>query len=273
MERDLRVRTRGTVLELVFDRPAKLNAISDAMVDGLRGAVESFAARRELRVMLIRAAGKFFSAGMEISADISPAVGDSTLDGRAWYRNKFHKLFDEIEAIEKPVVIAHQGPCLGGALELSLSCDFRLAAKSARYALPEIEIGALPGSGGISRLTRIAGPHWARWLVMAGEQVGADEALNMGFVHAVYADHEFEARVQAFCDKLAKQAYEVLGLAKLSIELATDLDRAQARNVERIANSILFTGSEHKALVAAYLERQAAKRKARADKSQTGEQG
>jgi enoyl-CoA hydratase/carnithine racemase len=146
---------------------------------------------------------------------------------------------------------------------MSLSCDFRLAAASARYGLPEIDIGALPGSGGVSRLTRIAGPHWARWLVMAGEQVNAEQAMNMGIVHAVYADEEFEQRTRAFCTKLARQPYEVLGLAKLSIELATDLDRTQARNVERISNSILFTGSEHKALVQAFLDRQAAKRKAR----------
>src|SRR5207247_308535 len=98
-----------------------------------------------------------------------------------------------------------------------------------------INIGALPGSGGISRLTRIVGPHWARWLVMAGEQVGAEQALLMGLVHDVYADEEFETRVMAFCTKLARQPYEVLGLAKLSIELAADLDRTQGRNVERIA--------------------------------------
>jgi enoyl-CoA hydratase/carnithine racemase len=69
--------------------------------------------------------------------------------------------------------------------------------------------------------------------------------------------------VQVFCARLVRQPYEVLGLAKLSIELAVDLDRAQARNVERISNSTLFTGEEHKALVRAFLERQAAKRKAR----------
>jgi enoyl-CoA hydratase/carnithine racemase len=146
---------------------------------------------------------------------------------------------------------------------MSLSCDFRLAATSARYGLPEIDIGALPGSGGVSRLTRIAGPHWARWLVMAGEQVSGDQALNMGFVHAVFPDAEFNDRVDTFCARLAKQPYEVMGLAKLSIELAADLDRNQARNVERISNSILFTGQEHKALVQAFLDRQAAKRKAR----------
>jgi enoyl-CoA hydratase/carnithine racemase len=234
------------------------------MLEGLRRAIDIFGERRDLRVMLLRAVGKYFSSGVQINPDISPTV-DGTLDGRAWYRRKYHLLFDEFEAVEKPIVAAHQGPCLGGALELSLSCDFRLAASSARYGLPEIDIGALPGSGGVSRLTRIAGPHWARWLVMAGEQVGSEQALQMGFVHAVYADEEFDARVRAFCAKLAGQPYEVLGLAKLSIELAADLDRGQARNVERIANSMLFTGAEHKTLVQAFLARQAAKRRSRGE--------
>jgi enoyl-CoA hydratase len=264
VEQHLLQSERDGVLEVTLNRPDKYNAISDAMLDGLRGAIDTFGSRRELRVMLLRAAGKHFSTGVEITPEMTPDV-ESTLDARAWYRKKFHALFDEFEAIEKPVVAAHQGRCLGGALELSLSCDFRLAAKSAQYGLPEIDLGALPGSGGVSRLTRLAGPHWTRWLVMAGEQVSSDQALNMGFVHAVYGDDEFESRVRTFCAKLARQPYEVLGLAKLSIELAVDLDRAQARNVERIANSMLMTGAEHKALVSAFLERQAAKRQARKD--------
>ncbi len=263
MSEHLLVSEHNGVLEVLLNRPEKLNSISDGMVSALRDAVDRFGSERALRVLLIKSAGPYFTAGMEVSADISPSVAGSTLDGRHWYRKKFHQLFDELEAIEKPVVVAHQGVCLGGGLELSLSCDFRLAAASARYGLPELEIGALPGSGGISRLTRIAGPHWARWLVMAGEQIDAAQALNIGIVHAVYPDVEFAARVQAFCTKLAQRPYELLGLAKLSIELAADLDRAQARNVERISNSILFTGAEHKALLAAFLERQAAKRKAR----------
>lgn len=251
------------ILDVVLNRPEKYNAISDEMLEQLREAAGLFASKRDLRVMLMRANGKYFSAGVEINPDISPDVGNSTLDGRRWYRTKWHSFFDELEAIEKPIVAAHQGPCLGGGLELSLSCDFRLAAAGARYGLPELEIGALPGSGGISRLTRIAGPHWARWLVMAGEQVTADQALSMGIVHAVYDDAGFASQTRAFCSTLATRSYELLGLAKLSIELATDLDRAQGRNVERISNSILFTGAEHKALVQAFMERQAAKRKAR----------
>jgi enoyl-CoA hydratase len=263
MTEHLLVSDRDGILELVFNRPEKYNAITDAMWDGLRDAVALFGGRRDLRVLLIRANGKYFSAGSDVNPKTVPDFAGSTLDGRYWFRNKWHTLFDEFEAIEKPIVVAHQGPCLGAAFEMSLSCDFKFAASSARYGLPEIEIGGLAGSGGISRLTRQAGPHWARWLVMAGEQVTAEQALSMGIVHAVYPDESFKRQTRAFCERLATRPYELLGLAKLSIELAADLDRAQARNVERISSSILFTGEESKALMRAFLDRQAAKRKAR----------
>lgn len=263
MTDNLILRENDGIFEVLFNRPQKYNALSNDMIEGLRDAIDQFACRNDLRVMRLGAVGKYFTSGVEVNPEISPDVGDSTLDGRHWYRTKFHRLFDEFEAVEKPVVATHQGTCLGGGLELSLSCDFRLAAASTRYGLPEIDIGALPGSGGVSRLTRVAGPHWARWLVMAGEQVSASEAVTMGFVHAVYNDDDFENKAMAFCRKLAAQPREVMGLAKLSIELAADLDRAQGRNVERISNSILFTGSEHKKLVHAFMEKQAAKRAAK----------
>jgi enoyl-CoA hydratase/carnithine racemase len=258
------------VLEFRLNRPEKLNAITPAMFQALGAAVARFAADPALRVMVITATGPYFTSGLEVTADISPPAGSSTLEGRAWYRHTYHRLFDEIEAIEKPIVAAHQGHCFGGGLELSLSCDFRLAARSATYRLPEIDIGALPGSGGVSRLTRIAGPHWARWLVMAGERVTADDAVTMGFVHRVHDDALFADAVQAFCRKLATQPYEMMGLAKLSIELAQDLGRAQGRNVERIANSMLFTGAEHKAMVDAFLERQTARRRQRLEGGEPG---
>jgi enoyl-CoA hydratase len=251
------------ILQLTFNRPEKLNAISDEMWDALREALGSFGSRRDLRVMLIRSEGRYFSAGSDLNPGTVPDFRGSTLDGRHWFRNKWHTLFDEIESIEKPIVVAHQGPCLGSAFEMSLSCDFRLAAHSARYGLPEIEFGALPGSGGISRLARVAGPHWTRWLVMAGEQVSANQALAMGIVHAVHPDEEFQSAVGAFCTRLARLPYEALGLAKLSIDLATDLQGSQARALENIANSILFTGTEQKDLFDAKVARLTAKRRAK----------
>jgi len=214
--------------------------------------------RRDLRVLLIRANGKYFSAGADITDIKRPESHGSSSADRTWYRQghgSFHPLFDEMEAIEKPIVVAHQGPCFGGAFEMSLSCDFRLGAASATYRMPEIDIGCIPGSGGTSRLTRLIGPHWARWFVLAGETATADQALSMGLLHAVYSDAEFEDRVHKFCARLAALPPEAVAISKLSIELTADLERHQARNVERLANSVLFLGDEHKNLIAAMIER------------------
>jgi len=214
--------------------------------------------RADLRVLLIRAEGKYFSAGADLTDITRPDSGGRSSADRSWYRQgegSFHPLFDEMEAVEKPIVVAHQGPCFGGAFEMSLSCDFRLGAASATYRMPEIEIGCLPGSGGTSRLTRLIGPHWARWFVLAGETASAAQALSMGLLHDVYSDDEFNDRVLRFCDKLALLPPEAVALSKLTIELTADLDRQQARNVERLSNSLLFMGDEHSDLIAAMIQR------------------
>lgn len=255
----LLIETIGPVLQLTLNRPEKYNAITLAMADGIFDALRGFAADPALRVLLIRANGKYFSAGSDFTDITMPDPQGSSSAARTWYRSgrgSFHTMFDEFEALEKPVVVAHHAPCLGGALEMSLSCDFRLASRSARYSLPEIEtIAALPGSGGVSRLTRIVGPHWARWLAMAAQSIDADRALAIGLVHEVFADDAFDTGVMTFCNKLASLPPEALALTKLAIELATDLDRQQARNVERIANSMLFVGAEHQERIAAMRQR------------------
>lgn len=251
----LLVSERDHILEVVLNRPEKYNALNIEMADRLFDASRIFAERRDLRVMLIRANGNYFSAGADLNGGLLPDPQETSPSGfRRSYRTRptsLHPLFDELEAIEKPIVVAHHAPCLGGALEMSLSCDFRLAAQSAHYSLPETSIGALPGSGGTSRLTRLVGPHWARWLIMANLPVDAERALMIGLVHDVYPDDVFEQRTWEFCLHLAKQPTETVAAAKLAIELVADLGRAQGRNVERLAVSSLVMGEEHRSLLAA----------------------
>jgi enoyl-CoA hydratase/carnithine racemase len=151
-----------------------------------------------------------------------------------------HRIYDEMEHIEKPIVAAHHATCVGGGLEMSLSADFRLAAKSASYSFPEGLFGVLPASNGVSRLTRLCGAHWARYLIMGNMKASADKALYMGLVHEVFPDETFEEDVMAFCRHLAKQNAEQMGTAKLAIELASEVGRDQGRQVERLANSALM---------------------------------
>lgn len=248
------VREAEGILEFTLNRPNKLNALNEEILLGLREAVDRLATQRELRVMLIRAKGRYFSAGADLSGAPMPEMDGSTMAVRTWYRRELSgmlALYKEMEATEKPIVVAHHAGCVGGGLELSLSCDFRLAAASAHYAFPEAALGAIPATGGVSRLTRFVGPHWARMLILANLPVDAQLALTMGLVHQVYADAEFDEKVWAFCEHLAKQPPEVAAIAKISIDLAADLDSDQARNMERMANSVLALGKEHEELIGA----------------------
>ena len=242
------------ILGITFNRPDKYNAITFAMLEDLSKAIDRFREEDELRVLLLRANGRYYSAGLDVGEGLAPET-ESGIEFRNWYRRDIHRLFDELEAIEKPIVAAIQGPCLGGALEMALSCDFRLAATSARFGLPETNIGALPGSGGMSRLTRLVGSAEAKWLVMAAQTIDAGRALRVGLIHEVYPDDEFEKQYKAFAQKLVALPREAVGAGKVAIDAIEDVDRATARQIERLSNTPLSQSEEHRSLVRAFLNR------------------
>jgi enoyl-CoA hydratase len=249
----------GAILIATLNRPEKLNAISGETMRLFESALHRFRDTPSLKVMLIRARGRYFCAGADMRGRNEDGSGQATTASgiRESHRlklNGMHRIYDEMEAIEKPLVVAHHAPCVGGGLELSLSCDFRLAAKSASYAFPEGKFGVLPASNGVSRLTRIVGTHWARYLIMANRRADADRALIMGLVHEVWPDETFEEEVMRFCQHLAQQHGEQMGTAKIAIELAGDVGLAQARNVERMANSALMLNPDYKAGVERYIQ-------------------
>jgi enoyl-CoA hydratase/carnithine racemase len=246
------------ILIATLNRPEKLNALSGETMRLYEAALHRFRDTPELKVLLIRATGRYFCAGADLRGGGEDGSGKATTasgirESMRLKLNGMHRIYDEMEAIEKPIVVAHHAPCVGGGLEISLSCDFRLAARSATYAFPEGKFGTLPSSNGVSRLTRIVGTHWARYLIMANLPVSADRALIMGLVHEVWPDESFQDEVMRFCRHLAKQHGEQMGAAKLAIELARDVGLAQARNVERMANSALMLNPDYQAGLAKYI--------------------
>jgi enoyl-CoA hydratase len=245
----------GPVVRATLNRPEKLNALNREILEDLLEAVNTFAGRDDQRVFLIRATGRYFCAGVDLGGGDSGPSSGGTSAVRQWYRKTMgpgmHALYDEMEQIEKPFVVAHHAPCVGGGLEMSLACDFRLAAKSARYLFPEAKLGAIPAAGGISRFTRLMGPQWAKWILMADQAITADRALAIGLVQDVYEDEEFEGRVMKFCERLAANPPEMMAMAKLTINLMADASAEQARGIERLGQSILHVGDEMKEMVAA----------------------
>ncbi len=245
------------ILIVTLNRPQKLNAISGQMLALYEEALHRFRDTAALKVMLIRATGRYFSAGADLSSGGDGGIGKTGSAIREGHRlglHGMHRIYDEMEHIEKPIVVAHHAMCMGGGLELSLSCDFRLAANSAGYAFPEGKMGLLPASNGVSRLARIIGTHWSRYLVMANLPVKADRALIMGLVHDVFPDETFEQDVMQFCRHLAEQNGEQMGTAKIAIELAHDVGLAQARQVERLANSALMLNPNYLAAMKQHIK-------------------
>ena len=256
---DARREDADGIITLTFTRDRKLNAVTPAMLDLLAAAVSDLANDDAARVLLITAEGRYFTAGLDITtmpADVGRG-SDGVVRGsniRREYRvNARHDLLDELEQVEKPVILAAQGPCLGVGVEIAASCDFRLASESATFALPEVaNLAVIPGSGGVSRLTRLVGPHWARWIVMAGQTIDATQARAIGFVHDVYPADEFAARTRAFALHLAGLPREALGLAKVAIDVAAAVDRRTAREFDRVAQTLLFSSDDYRRRVEAF---------------------
>lgn len=253
----LLVQQDGAVLIATLNRPEKLNAMTQQMMDLFREALIRFRDTADLKVLLIRATGRYFCAGADLKAGDGSSPKQSATAIRENHRLRAYgvqSIYLEMEHIEKPIVVAHHAPCIGGGLELSLACDFRLAAKSASYAFPEGLFGVLPASNGVSLLTRLCGPHWARWLIMANKPAPADMAFTMGLVHQVFPDDTFEQDVMDFCRHLAKQNAEQMGAAKIAIDMASEVGRDTARHVERMANSALMLNPQYLAGMESYLK-------------------
>lgn len=236
------------VIALTFCRPDKHNAFSDLMLESLEHAVDTLEQMDTARVLVIRAEGGYFTAGVDLDGGLARAMAaPSSYPGQSFRRahRRLHRIFDKIEDVEKPVILAAQGPCLGVGMELASSCDFRFAADTAVFALPEVRIGVVPGSGGTSRVARLIGPHWTKWLTMAGQQITAQQALQIGFLHDVVAPDTLDDRVNAFTAELIQLPAEAVGVAKIAVDLCTDSDRVTGRQLERIANTPLFGSPEY----------------------------
>jgi enoyl-CoA hydratase/carnithine racemase len=259
-----RITEQDGILTVTITRPEKLNAISPLVTQTFWEATRMMVERDDLRCMVITAQGKYFTAGIDLSA--SAADRQSDLDHASenlrpgWnYRRKYrehHLLYDEFENLEKPIVLAAQGICLGAGVEMAMSCDFRFCTPRTEWAVPEIKLGVIAGSGGSSRLARLIGPAWAKYLAMAGMQVSAERALLMGLVHDVFPEETFMDDVYAFCRKVADLPPEAVGMAKLAIDIATDVqDRVVQRHMDRVVNTILVNSDEHRARIARFAKK------------------
>ncbi|HKQ28668.1 MAG TPA: enoyl-CoA hydratase/isomerase family protein [Burkholderiales bacterium] len=241
------------VAVLTLNRPSTLNSWNQKMRDELRESIRGLVADDGLRVLVITGEGRAFSAG----EDVRGMQGLSEIGTRGFRRvaRDIHNVFDEIEAIEVPVIAAINGVAAGGGLELALSCDFRFAADSAKLGFPENNVGLIPGSGGCSRLVKLVGLSRAKRLVMSGEMILAPRALEIGLVDEVFPADALMTKTREFAQQLAAKAPLALGLAKLVLNASANVDPDTGRQLERLGQSILKKTEDHEEAAKAFVEK------------------
>ena len=221
-------------------RPEKLNAFNDEMLRELREVLEDVARRDDVRVLILTGEGRAFCVGADLNWFDVEAVGSEPTPRFRAAAAGTHGVFDQMETLEKPVIAAINGLCVGGGLEMALSCDIRLAAADARFGLPELNAGIIPGSGGCSRIVRLIGPARTKELVFTGDLIPASEAHVMGLVNRVVPAADLLAAARGLAEKFLAKAPQALGIAKLLINHAASVDDATARTLDRLGQSILL---------------------------------
>ncbi|RLI04554.1 crotonase [Candidatus Bathyarchaeota archaeon] len=246
------VEKKDGVAKITINRPQVLNAINKEVAEDVGSALEELRKDDSVKVVVITGAGdKAFSAG----ADVSMLKGLKPLEIREvlWYA--VEKMFEVIRKFEKPVIAAVNGFALGGGCELAISCDIIIASEKARFGVPEINLGILPGWGGMSRLAMMVGLHKAKELVLTGDMISAQEAEKIGLVNKVVPAEKFEEAVNELATKLASKSPITLKLGKEAINrgLGIDVEAALARDREIL--SIVFSSEDAEEGLSAFLEK------------------
>lgn len=176
----LTVEVADRIATVTVNRPDKLNALNARVLEELDGVFGAFATDRLVGAVIVTGAGRAFVAGAdiaEIAAHDAAGLERMSAAGQA--------VFSRIEQLPKPVIAAVNGFALGGGCELALACHMRVASEHAKFGLPEVKLGLIPGYGGTQRLPRLVGKGRALQLILTGEQIDAAEALRIGMVNAV----------------------------------------------------------------------------------------
>jgi enoyl-CoA hydratase len=205
------------VATVTVNRPDKLNALNARVMRDLGAMVDELLDRADVGAVVITGAGRAFVAGADISALATAAAGELekfARDGQA--------LFRRIEQSPKPVIAAVNGFALGGGCELALACHVRIASSQAKFGLPEVRLGLIPGYGGTQRLPRLIGRGRALQLILTGDAIDAAEALRVGLVNAVVEPAALLGAAHAMARAMLKNAPIALARAIESVDAGLD---------------------------------------------------
>ena len=220
---------RGAVRHIVLNRPEKRNAMSQELLKALGDALRAAAAEESVHCVVLRGEGPVFSAGVDLN-ELAEASGEP---GRLRpFRQVFLDCPNLCEEMTKPVVCQIHRTCVGGALEVALGCDLRIASSDAQLGLPEVKFGIIPDVGGSTRLPAVVGLGRAKELIMTARTIGAAEAERIGLVNRVVAPEELEQATQALVEELLANSHVAVGRAKRVIDASARPALAQTLEME-----------------------------------------
>lgn len=243
------VETRDSVGLITLNRPDALNALSQAVIDELGQALDTFEADAGIGAIVITGSEKAFAAGADIKEMHEKSwpdtfVEDFITDG--WER---------VADCRKPVIAAVAGFALGGGCEVALMCDFILAAETAQFGQPEIKIGVLPGAGGSQRLTRIVGKSKAMEMCLTGRMMDAEEAERAGLVSRIVPAADLVEEAVKTAQKIAAMSRPAAMLVKDVVGRAYETSLSEGVRYERRMFQSVFGTPDQREGMAAFIEK------------------
>jgi enoyl-CoA hydratase len=247
--RNLRIDVDGGIATLTIDRPEVRNALNLETVHEIRTALQELARAKNVGVLIVTGAGdQAFVSG----ADINDIKARTLEDGLAAINSS---LFAEIERFPRPTIAAVNGYAVGGGCELALACDIRIASETARFGQPELNLGIIPAAGATQRLPRVIGLGRAKHLVLTGEIIDAQRALEFGLVTAVTSPADLLGRAREIAQRILQLGPLAARLAKLSLNASARVDLDSGLLIETLAQAICFDSEDKVEGASAFLEK------------------
>ena len=243
------VETRGKVGLITLNRPQALNALCDALIRELGHALDGFEADPAIGAVVITGSEKAFAAG----ADIKEMSGKSYMD--VYLADFITDGWERISTCRKPIVAAVAGFALGGGCEIAMMCDTIIAADTAKFGQPEINLGVIPGSGGTQRLTRFVGKAKAMDMVLTGRMMDAAEAERSGLVSRIVPATQLLEEAVKVAAKIAEMSRPAALMAKEAVNRAYETTLAEGVHFERRLFHSLFATEDQKEGMAAFVEK------------------
>jgi len=246
---------KGGIAYITLNRPKVLNALNKTAIADLRAAFESARDDAEVHGVILTGAGdKAFIAG----ADINEVASDTPVQAEAKTR-RGQEVMNLIENLGKPVVAAVNGFALGGGCEAALASTIRIAAENAKFGLPEVKLGIIPGYGGTQRLSRLVGKGAALQLILTGQMIGAQEAYRIGLVNEVVPAAGLIPRAEAILTQIAANAPISIKFALQAVNKGLETSLSEGLLLEASLVAICTSTEDKKEGTSAFLEKRPAK--------------